>query len=508
VGREHILLILETVLLAVFFAWFFYRSVFGLLPGAVVGYLFYRLKLDREQRRNKELLEMQFRECLLAVSAGLLAGYAVENAFVSSREEMRNLYGNQSFICKELEGIRRGLIINITLEELLNDFAKRSDINEIQQFSQVFGIAKRSGGDMPGMIQTCAQLSTERAQTKQEVNTMLAGKRMEQRIMQVIPFGIVFYIGRLYVGFFDCLYHNAVGVGIMSFCLGIYLLGVYLGERILKRVEAELSGELVGKMKKEPQPFSGGLMGKLYSFFRKLWKSLENRYFWRDQVSKDLRILFPIGDQEKRREIYYCRKLTLSVLISVLGILLFFLARIAGSFSEKRDLWILFGLIQATAFGSFLFADKDLHEDAEKRKQQWRNQYPDFIHQLVLYLGAGLSIRNAFARLSQRYEPVLYAYREMEAGMSELTAYERFGKRTELQEYMKLSTLLIQNVRRGTGALLERLEEEAIHSARERIQNGKKLGEEAETKMLIPMVMMLGVVMIMIMIPAFMGLGI
>ena len=138
----------------------------------------------------------------------------------------------------------------------------------------------------------------------------------------------------------------------------------------------------------------------------------------------------------------------------------------------------------------------------------WKYQYPDMIHKLVLYLGAGLSIRSAFARLSDSYETALYAYRETEAGVPESVAYEHFGKRTGLQSYVKLAALLNQNLKRGTGTLFLRLEEEALQSSQERIQNGKKLGEEAGTKLLIPMVLMLGVVMLMIMIPAFTGLGI
>ncbi len=54
--------------------------------------------------------------------------------------------------------------------------------------------------------------------------------------------------------------------------------------------------------------------------------------------------------------------------------------------------------------------------------------------------------------------------------------------------------------------LLERLREEADRAAEQRLQKSRKLGEEAGTKMLIPMVMMLGVIMVMIMIPAFSGM--
>jgi len=91
----------------------------------------------------------------------------------------------------------------------------------------------------------------------------------------------------------------------------------------------------------------------------------------------------------------------------------------------------------------------------------------------------------------------------LHSGISEGQSYEHFGRRTGLQEYIRLSTLLAQNLKRGNSTLLERLREEVEKSAEERLQQSKRLGEEAGTKLLVPMVLMLAVVMAMIMVPAF-----
>ena len=91
----------------------------------------------------------------------------------------------------------------------------------------------------------------------------------------------------------------------------------------------------------------------------------------------------------------------------------------------------------------------------------------------------------------------------LRSGISEGLAYEHFGKRAGLQEYIRLSALLAQNLKRGNSTLLERLREEAEKSGQERLQESKKMGEEAGTKLLVPMVLMLAVVMAVIMIPAF-----
>ena len=165
----------------------------------------------------------------------------------------------------------------------------------------------------------------------------------------------------------------------------------------------------------------------------------------------------------------------------------------------------------------YLLSDRDLHERLEKRKRSLQHAYPDLVHQMVLFVGAGMTVRGAFQRVASDYEKkkadtektlpiyeeMTYTCRELQSGVSEGAAYEHFGRRTGQQEYIRLSTLLMQNLKRGNSALLDRLREEADKAAEERLQRTKRLGEEAGTKLLVPMVLMLAVVMVMIMVPAF-----
>lgn len=169
----------------------------------------------------------------------------------------------------------------------------------------------------------------------------------------------------------------------------------------------------------------------------------------------------------------------------------------------------------------YFMADRDLGEQLEKRRCVMKREYPELLHKLVLYLGAGMTVRGAFVRVTQDYEgkssrdkrasPVCEemrrACRELQAGISEGAVYEHFGKRTGVQQYIRLSTLLQQNLKKGNSTLLERLREEAEKAMTEQIQQGRKMGEEAATKLLLPMVIMLAIVMIIIMVPAFTSIG-
>lgn len=187
--------------------------------------------------------------------------------------------------------------------------------------------------------------------------------------------------------------------------------------------------------------------------------------------------------------------------------------------TEDNSLVLWMAAIAAAA-AVYLLSDKDLHERLEKRRKTMRQEYPELVHKLVLFVGAGMTIRGAFQKMagdyaakqkeggapSPTYEELLYTCRELRSGISEGAAYEHFGRRTGLQEYIRLSTLLTQNLKRGNSMLLDRLREEADRAAEERLQQSRKLGEEAGTKLLIPMVMMLAVIMVIIMIPAFSGM--
>ena len=80
---------------------------------------------------------------------------------------------------------------------------------------------------------------------------------------------------------------------------------------------------------------------------------------------------------------------------------------------------------------------------------------------------------------------------------------EKFGRRCGTQEYMRFGALLSQNLRKGTKGLNDLLRLEAIQSFEERKARARRLGEEAGTKLLLPMFLMLAEVLVIVVVPAF-----
>lgn len=229
----HFKCMLEGLAIIMLFAWFFYRS-FLALPFLLPVYLLYQRERKKSlQKKKQKELAIQFKDAILAVSANQKAGYSVENSFKQSYEDMTLLYGKESMICQELYTIVVGLKNNVPIEELLYDFGKRSHTEDVIEFSQVFAVAKRRGGNMTEIIERSASIIEDKVETEKEIQVVISARQMEQRIMNVVPFGILLYISATSKGFFDVLYKNAAGVVIMSICMAVYIGAVFLSNKIV-----------------------------------------------------------------------------------------------------------------------------------------------------------------------------------------------------------------------------------------------------------------------------------
>lgn len=154
----------------------------------------------------------------------------------------------------------------------------------------------------------------------------------------------------------------------------------------------------------------------------------------------------------------------------------------------------------------------------QERLRQVMLDYPNLVTRLALLMEAGMTVRRAFGKIAldykkkknaggarHAYEELLRSYYEMESGVMEERAYENFGKRCGHPKYRTLARLLMQNLKRGDRRMLDTLEKESIEAFEERKRYARVQGEAAATKLLIPMVMMLLVVLAILIVPACMS---
>lgn len=187
--------------------------------------------------------------------------------------------------------------------------------------------------------------------------------------------------------------------------------------------------------------------------------------------------------------------------------------RIIWKEKKKTNVIAICFVIVVLVIGCGFLTDYELHRKVKRRREELLLNYPEMISRLCMYLGAGDGMREAWRKTtdgskkdSVLREEMTVTLREMDDGISETEAYARFGKRCRLSQYIRFGTLVTQNLRKGSSHLLQLLYEESQSVFEERKKLARRKGEELGTKLLLPMMLLLGVVMVIIMAPAFYGL--
>ena len=179
---------------------------------------------------------------------------------------------------------------------------------------------------------------------------------------------------------------------------------------------------------------------------------------------------------------------------------------------------LIIGILLAVML--WFYKDIELEKNMEKRKNQLLIDYPEIINRFTLLVNAGMTLKQAWEKVTEdyldkplstkkqkryAYEEMLITVHELKLGVPEGLAYEQFGRRIGVLPYMKFASLITQNLKKGNRGLSELLNREALDAFEERKETAKRMGEEAGTKLLAPMMIMLIIVLIIILIPAFMS---
>lgn len=184
---------------------------------------------------------------------------------------------------------------------------------------------------------------------------------------------------------------------------------------------------------------------------------------------------------------------------------------------EKKSFMLVYLVLGGLLLLPFIWREQQ-KKKLKKREEQLLLDHPGVINKFMLLLGAGLTLRKVVERLVLEYEQERkkggekrYVYeemcvmlQEMKDGASESKAMEHFGRRCRLLPYLRFASVITQNLKKGAEGLIAILEAESMEALEQRKERALQLGEKAGTKLLFPMMLMLGIVMAVIMVPAFM----
>ncbi|MFD2114475.1 hypothetical protein ACFSTH_15680 [Paenibacillus yanchengensis] len=176
--------------------------------------------------------------------------------------------------------------------------------------------------------------------------------------------------------------------------------------------------------------------------------------------------------------------------------------------------WIILpaGLVIGLLFVVRLFVESS--NQVTSRKIAIVAALPGLVSRLVLLIGAGETVQRAFIKIGLQFqtqqleEPLPQQWQlaaiALQHGQSFEQVLEKFNKQCAVQEIATFSTILLLNYKRGGDQLVVALKEQTISLWETRKNIVKTKGEEASSKLVFPLVLLLFTMIVLIAAPAVM----
>lgn len=214
-------------------SYLFYESAMAFLALVPFGvWFFLRWEAECIKKKQREF-QKQFKEAIQSIASSLRVGYSVENAIKETKKDLSILYKEDAAIQREFTYMVRQIYLQVPMEQVMEEWAERVRLEDVRNFVNVFVMARRSGGNILEILRRSAEQIREKLEVQAEIETMLAARKYEFKVMSVIPFGMIAYMKVSFPEFMGILYGNLLGIGVMSVCLAVYFGAYILGERIV-----------------------------------------------------------------------------------------------------------------------------------------------------------------------------------------------------------------------------------------------------------------------------------
>ena len=195
----------------------FYNSFIGcfvLLPCLPV---YYKREKRLQKQAENQRLKKEFQQVIRLMTKGLEVGYSLEKCVETTAMEYEQMVEEKnSIMLSYLHIFTKKIQINIPIQQIFEEFAVDSGLDEAESFAQIIDTARKTGGNLPAILRRTTEIMSEKDQVQEEIITMMSAKRMEQKVMTAMPVGILAYMRLTSSGYMDPLYGNPIGFLILT----------------------------------------------------------------------------------------------------------------------------------------------------------------------------------------------------------------------------------------------------------------------------------------------------
>lgn len=211
-----------------------FKSFFMATALSLFGVAFPRVIYNNAMKRRRLIMQNQFRDALNSIMASLKAGLSINSALIKCADDLERLYSytKDRPMLEEFIKIKKDLIIGLPVEEALNGFKERTDMEDIDDFVNSVTVVRQKGGNLVEVMENVVRMITDKITIKNEIAILTTGKRLESKIITFIPIVIVIVLSVIAPNYMKPLYSSLVGKILIVIGLMLLLANYFIGRRI------------------------------------------------------------------------------------------------------------------------------------------------------------------------------------------------------------------------------------------------------------------------------------
>jgi tight adherence protein B len=167
---------------------FLVAGVVGSAAGAGAGILAERLMERRRVAAEREHRNRQLPDAVRTMTSALRAGMSLPQAIRYAATEAPEP------IAGDLAGVVDRIDVGVPLADALGEWTASADTDDVRLVVGVLDLHRRSGGDLPAVLDRVSAMLRDRAEAAGEVRALTAQGRLSGVILGVLPIGFFAFL--------------------------------------------------------------------------------------------------------------------------------------------------------------------------------------------------------------------------------------------------------------------------------------------------------------------------
>lgn len=217
------------------FTLFFFRSWQFALLISLTGLFYPRVIIKGSIEKRRYLLNYQLKEAMFSLASSLRAGASLQKAIERSVADLTRIYhsNNDAPILVEFRQMAEELRMGYSVEETLIAFRDRVKIDDVNDFVNSTLIARTKGGNLTEILNNISKIISEKIEIQNEINVMTSGKKLEAKILSIMPIGIVVSLTLLSPEYMEPMYSTLLGKILMLIGFLLIIANYFISKKIV-----------------------------------------------------------------------------------------------------------------------------------------------------------------------------------------------------------------------------------------------------------------------------------